>query len=665
MGITKLQSRVLNPAQATQPGIIIRTAPVQITSIMIDGNALAHTAAGIVCGYAPTSEPADYKRATLLSREPDVNGVSELDKAIARKTSDLVHKYIDTLRPTELVYLAFDGRVPMTKINQQRKRRLLGARARERALVAGTALLSTAAQARLLFDSTVITPGTPFMALLDDTLMRLLPTGSVLGEGYRLVYSSYRESGEGEHKIMDLLRDGLVPATGARVIISADSDMVVLAATVPTERLYVYRDTLDKWVDISQFRHYLRQAWGAHAPVDLVMLLQVLGNDFVPPQPSYYPGPDGLIISTRSTIKTRPLENFYREINSTVLKLDDEQNLVIDWVALRQIFELLAEEEYDRLFYISRDKDDSDPRWSNRIFPRTGLETMTAEEKNQNMEFFRAAWYDRALSHIPLAERPAAIVDMVEQYLKTLTWTSVYYLEGYERASSAWSYPYHYPPLFRDIVALEWKNVHEYVSELEATPEQYEGNLLSLPLQLLAVMPLNEGDSILDIVRSLHPDLFPVPSSVEVDSLGMDPNEDNREISAVILPVLDTETVRALVTDRGIQSVVDDQASVEELNDLLKLEYAKESYTDMPTIVLERRPTARGRTQRRPRITEEEVEERLAREVAEVAIEPANVIMAPIARAKPAASKAPAKAPMKAPPKSAVKAPAKRAAAKR
>jgi 5'-3' exoribonuclease 2 len=94
-----------------------------------------------------------------------------------------VCKYVDSLvqivKPRQLVYLAIDGVAPRAKMNQQRARRYRKVQeerekeardAKHAAELRAQGLRPPEKQAGYLFDSNVITPGTPFMARLATAL---------------------------------------------------------------------------------------------------------------------------------------------------------------------------------------------------------------------------------------------------------------------------------------------------------------------------------------------------------------------------------------------------------------------------------------------------------------------------------------------------------------
>ena len=99
------------------------------------------------------------------------------------------------------VYIAFDGLVPYAKMVQQRYRRM------RKGEVTG-------------FDKHQISPGTPFMKDLAETLKFLYPN---------IVISGTDEPGEGEHKIFQWLRTSPPEERKRICIYGLDADLVLIA----------------------------------------------------------------------------------------------------------------------------------------------------------------------------------------------------------------------------------------------------------------------------------------------------------------------------------------------------------------------------------------------------------------------------------------------------
>lgn len=141
---------------------------------------------------------------------------NDSDSPTFRMTEDkmfiAIFNYIEHLfgkiKPKKLFFMAIDGVAPRAKMNQQRARRFRTAldaeQAREKAIKEGLEMPKEEA-----FDSNCITPGTEFMAKLTQQLKYFINkkvSEDVDWQGVEVVLSGHEVPGEGEHKIMEYIR---------------------------------------------------------------------------------------------------------------------------------------------------------------------------------------------------------------------------------------------------------------------------------------------------------------------------------------------------------------------------------------------------------------------------------------------------------------------------
>ncbi|OJD17372.1 hypothetical protein AJ78_02557 [Emergomyces pasteurianus Ep9510] len=152
----------------------------------------------------------------------DMNGIihncthKDSDSPTFRMTEDkmfiAIFNYIEHLygkiKPKQLFFMAIDGVAPRAKMNQQRARRFRTAldaeMAKEKAIKQGIEMPKEDA-----FDSNCITPGTEFMAKLTQQLKYFINkkvSEDVEWQGVEIVLSGHEVPGEGEHKIMEYIR---------------------------------------------------------------------------------------------------------------------------------------------------------------------------------------------------------------------------------------------------------------------------------------------------------------------------------------------------------------------------------------------------------------------------------------------------------------------------
>jgi len=122
--------------------------------------------------------------------------------------------YVDRLykivMPRKVLYLAVDGVAPRAKMNQQRSRRFRSSKEAEK-LAATILARDGALPEKDAFDSNCITPGTDFMLKLGLAMRKWIEykqaTDPVWKNGCDVVVSGPDVPGEGEHKVMDYIRE--------------------------------------------------------------------------------------------------------------------------------------------------------------------------------------------------------------------------------------------------------------------------------------------------------------------------------------------------------------------------------------------------------------------------------------------------------------------------
>ena len=174
------------------------------------------------------------------------NPIGSVVVALRNFLRDVVH--------AKKILIAFDGLVPYAKIVQQRYRRM---RRPEPAL----------------FDKNQISPGTPFMVELEDTLRFCFP---------ECILSGTDERGEGEHKIFTWLRT--LPEEERRniLIYGMDADLVLISVAQshlgPIKLVRENKDSGYSTFDVAALRSVL--------PIDpdlwVQMCVMCFGNDFMP-----------------------------------------------------------------------------------------------------------------------------------------------------------------------------------------------------------------------------------------------------------------------------------------------------------------------------------------------------------------------------------------------
>lgn len=162
--------------------------------------------------------------------------------------TDRLYKLV---RPRKLLFLAIDGVAPRAKMNQQRSRRFRSAKERE-ALLADHVLKEGSLPEDESFDSNCITPGTDFMHRLSIAFRRWIAykmkTDSFWQHGAEVVFTGPDVPGEGEHKIMDMIRheqanDPLyAPGKYRHCMYGLDADLIMLSMATHEKHFMLLRE---------------------------------------------------------------------------------------------------------------------------------------------------------------------------------------------------------------------------------------------------------------------------------------------------------------------------------------------------------------------------------------------------------------------------------------
>ena len=150
------------------------------------------------------------------------------------KIFNYIEHLFGKIKPQKLFFMAIDGVAPRAKMNQQRARRFRTALdaevQREKALAEGKELPKEDP-----FDSNCITPGTDFMARLTQQLKYFVAkkvSEDIDWQGVEIVLSGHEVPGEGEHKIMEYIRQAKSQAhydpNVRHCLYGLDADLIML-----------------------------------------------------------------------------------------------------------------------------------------------------------------------------------------------------------------------------------------------------------------------------------------------------------------------------------------------------------------------------------------------------------------------------------------------------
>lgn len=162
------------------------------------------------------------------------NKITNLD-LLEKKMFKRIIKYIDYLiifTKATFAYISVDGVCPFAKINQQRKRRYISIYDKKNIDKINNKYDKPI---NSIWSNTCISPGTEFMEKLHIEIINYINNKNI-----KIFYSSYHQPGEGEHKILQYIKQN--NEKGISVIYGLDADLIFLAMVSEKNQIYLLRE---------------------------------------------------------------------------------------------------------------------------------------------------------------------------------------------------------------------------------------------------------------------------------------------------------------------------------------------------------------------------------------------------------------------------------------
>ena len=406
--------------------------------LYIDGNAELHPAAQQIFYYGenkPLKDPYEN-----LSYEERMFKTFEV-------FFNRIEMYIKMVNPKKGVYIAIDGSAPQAKQSQQRERRFRSKPSKN-------------------FNSASITPGTMFMHRLSQFMIfRIQKYMNETKRDIKFYFDPPTVSGEGEHKILDFVREMSNANRMTHCLVGPDADLIMLTLAMHLDKVWLLRE------DQHHYGNYytlhmsgiakdlkIKNRTVRDGVNDFIVMGFFVGNDFLPKIPMFHLLEDGL----------EKMLSAYDSIKHNLTK-----NGKLDFVGFKEFVEELvkSEEEYLLAQAIIEYKEDK--------FENTTL-TKCVVDDSLKFDCYRKAYYKKAFGSDDYTERD--IEKMCNDYIKSFVWILEYYIFGLP--SWDWLYKHHYAPLMSDLV--------KYISDRNI---KFDKGTPSLPfVQLLTVLPPFSSD---------------------------------------------------------------------------------------------------------------------------------------------------------------------------
>jgi len=421
------------------PHIITKLNPTKIDELYIDSNAIVYNVLHKL--------DDDYKK----------------DEHIISGTINEIESYRELFNNV-FTFISFDGVPPFAKISQQRQRRYK------------SSITKIILQTDDIWDTCAITPGTPFMELLNKQLY------SKYNCNDEIKLSTSDENGEGEHKIFEYIRNNSNSLSNKNICIyGLDADLIMLSLyhVDLVNNIYLYRETptyfsniipnidlsCNYLLDVNELKNTIEKI----CPInDYLFLTFLLGNDFLPHFPTLNIRKNGIIdiLNGVTTFEEHVVDN----------------NLIINWNVLRKFLSNLANGEEDNFRKLHMYAN----RKNNKYYDNKDdtLLNIPSIEKNVELSIrpFDSEWeyrYYKYLFDVDINNDKNIIQEICINYLQGLEWCFKYYIG--QDIDWVWSYKYHYPPLLTDLI--------KYIPFYNMSFIVPKSNIFTEMMQLCYVLP--------------------------------------------------------------------------------------------------------------------------------------------------------------------------------
>ena len=399
----------------------------------------------------------------------DFNNLTEnVAKSIINNVILKIEYYISIINPSKTVIIAFDGVAPRAKLDQQRSRRYKSWYQNE---INKMIYKNNKEDA---WNTTAITPGTKFMAELNDRISKHFNINSFDRLNVLEIFvSGSNIVGEGEHKLFDFIRKNLQKhSIETTIIYGLDADLIMLSINHLSicPNIYLFRETphfiqsidnslepeANYFLDIPELTKSIVKNMNNDRELtleqqknkvfDYIFLCFFLGNDFLPHFPA---------INIRSGGVDKLLNAYKATIGETNGYITDGN--IINWNNLRKVVTFLADLEEDFIIKEHRSRNNKEKYLLPENTPEEKFKKFEATPIfERDMEKYinpvKSNWQSRyyyGLFNINHLEEDK-IRDVAINYIQGLEWTMKYYTTGCP--DWRWNYKYNYPPLLKDLI---------------------------------------------------------------------------------------------------------------------------------------------------------------------------------------------------------------------
>jgi 5'-3' exonuclease len=450
---------------------------INIDTYALDLNAIVHPICQQVFGYGHSQQQNVNFMKLLHAKTYPSKRIECYDKIC-----DKINELYNIVKPKKSFIIALDGTAGMSKQYQQRQRRYRSVIERTSSVENHKDIeITTSIEIKKDFDPNEITTGSEFMYDLSTYLSKYIKQKKENSwKDIDVYFSSEQVPGEGEHKIMHLLKN--IGTYSSYCIHSPDADLIMLSlsslCTHEFNNCYIMRENIYQnvkcnyfVVNVNLFSEILTSKFEnftinsnkntidkKRIISDFIFFCFFFGNDFLPENPVIITDKSGIdilfLLYTETLINCGNLTKIDTQSNKITLELD----------SCIYFFELLSKNE--ELLY------------NQKISSNKNTESISFSDFK--MDYYKKLNIDTENSVSFKIQKN----NLCKEYLKGICFTLNYYL--YDIPDWYWYYPYHYSPFFSDIYEY-LKLLKQKRKKINFTFEKHEP--LTPYEQLLAVLP--------------------------------------------------------------------------------------------------------------------------------------------------------------------------------
>lgn len=254
-----------------------------IDALMIDANCMLH--------------PSCFK---ILREYNHLKNTKQLQYKMLDEIINYLKHIIEFVDPKKLIYIAIDGVAPIAKIKQQRMRRFKSVKTNS---LYNNIKRKHKKDVPFFWNNSAITPGTKFMDQITDTINKFIENNNYKCS---IIFSSANEPAEGEHKLLQYIRNNNNNYTYS--VYGLDADLIFLSLSANKNNITLVRESTTRenqleFVSIDALKNSILQEIKDRIEnnninnieyklndeliiKDFIFICYFLGNDFLPHIPS-------------------------------------------------------------------------------------------------------------------------------------------------------------------------------------------------------------------------------------------------------------------------------------------------------------------------------------------------------------------------------------------